>query len=121
MSIGREMTSGRLRAPGTAPATGERTEVLSAGAGWRVEQILSGRLDAPVDDLLDHVEWVMVVHGHAQLDLSGRVLELDAGDWVRIGPGLPHRVLSAEPGTSWLAVHVELDGSPSPPSGSGPQ
>lgn len=105
---GAEVASGRLRPPTEAPPTGESVEVLSTGRGWRVEQILSGRLVAPVSDLLDHVEWVMVTGGRAVLELDGRVLTLGAGDWVRIGPGLPHRVLSAEPGTSWLALHVEL-------------
>jgi cupin 2 domain-containing protein len=101
---------GRLLAPSAAPSAGERTEILAAGDTWRVEQILSGALPQPVDDLLDHVEWVMVVSGGAELDVAGRTERLDAGDWVRLGPGLPHRVLSTEPGTSWLAVHVELDG-----------
>jgi cupin 2 domain-containing protein len=121
MSVERKATSGRLQPPESAPSSGERVEVLSEGAGWRIEQILSGHLAAPVEDLLDHVEWVTVVHGAARLDLDGDILELGSGDWVRIGPGLPHRVLSAEPGTTWLAVHVELTDPPSASEPAGPQ
>lgn len=121
MSGGPRVNRGRLEGPEEAPAWGERLAVLASGPGWRVEQILSGRLESPVEDLLDHVEWVMVVHGRARLDLAGTALDLGPGEWLRIGPGQPHRVLSCDPGTSWLAVHVELDqGRPAAPT-HGPQ
>jgi cupin 2 domain-containing protein len=95
--------------PGTeAPTTGERVEVLSAGPGWRVEQILSGTLSEPVADLLDHEEWVVVLDGAAVVEIEADALELQDGDWIRIGAGVPHRVLSADPGTRWLALHVSL-------------
>jgi cupin 2 domain-containing protein len=97
---------GSLRAGTEAPETGERVEVLSAGAGWRVEQILSGALAEPVDDLLDHEEWVVVIDGAAVVEIESSAIEMRAGDWLRIGPGVPHRVLSTNPGTSWLAVHL---------------
>jgi len=99
---------GRLRDRDAAPSSGEQTAVLAAGESWRIEQILSGTLPHPLDDLLDHVEWVLVVSGGAELEVAGRRERLSAGDWVRIGPDVPHRVLSTEPATSWLAVHVEL-------------
>jgi cupin 2 domain-containing protein len=97
---------GRLRPPSAAPATGEHTEVLVSGAGWRIEQILSGRLAAPVEDLLDHEEWVVVLAGAAMLDVAGVTQTLETGEWLILGPGVPHRVLATEPGTSWLAVHL---------------
>lgn len=97
---------GTLRPASSAPAVGEETVIHSAGSVWRVEQILSGSLLGPVEDLLDHEEWVVVLEGGAELEADGEREVLRAGDWVRLGPGVPHRVLSTQPGTSWLAVHV---------------
>jgi cupin 2 domain-containing protein len=97
---------GRLRPPSAAAPAGELVEVLASGQGWRIEQILSGRLAEPVADLLDHEEWVVVLAGAATLDVDGVPEALGAGDWLRLEPGVPHRVLSTQPGTSWLAVHV---------------
>ena len=97
---------GRLRPPTAAPAMGEQVEALASGPGWRIEQILSGRLAAPVEDLLDHEEWVVVLAGAATLDIDGVGESLAAGDWLRVRPGVPHRVVSTQPGTSWLAVHL---------------
>lgn len=103
---------GSLRPATDAPETGERVEVLSAGSGWRVEQILSGTLPEPVDDLLDHEEWVVVLAGAAVVEIESTPVSMRTGDWIRIGPGVPHRVISTDPGTSWLAVHL--------PTGAGP-
>jgi cupin 2 domain-containing protein len=97
---------GSLHPPSAAPASGEHIEVLASGAGWRIEQILSGRLPEPVADVLDHEEWVVVLAGAATLDIDGVPEALEAGDWLRLEPGVPHRVVSTQPGTSWLAVHV---------------
>ncbi len=100
------MEHGSLLPAQAAPEVGERVFQLSSGEGWRVEQILSGALPEPVDDLLDHDEWVLVVEGSAVLEVDGTRVDLDRGDWLRLGRGIPHRVLTARPGTSWLAVHV---------------
>jgi cupin 2 domain-containing protein len=97
---------GSLLPAQAAPEVGEQVLRLSSGEGWWVEQILSGALAEPVDDLLDHEEWVLVVEGSAVLEVDGTRVGLDGGDWVRLGPGIPHRVLTTRPGTSWLAVHV---------------
>jgi cupin 2 domain-containing protein len=104
---------GTLRPASAAPAIGETVEVLASGQGWRIEQILSGRLLNPVEDLLDHEEWVVLVAGAATLEVDGATESLREGDWCRLGPGIPHRVISAQPGTSWLAVHLG-PGDPDP-------
>ena len=69
-----------------------------------VEQILSGRLVAPVDYPGDVDEWVVVLTGHAQLEVAGTPVTLDAGEWVLLPAGTPHRLADTEPGTSWLTV-----------------
>jgi cupin 2 domain-containing protein len=87
-----------------APDVGERTEVLAGGHGFTVEQILSGRLDAPQDYVQDHDEWVVVLHGAAVVEVGGVAHELGAGDWWLLPAATPHRLVRTEPGTSWLAV-----------------
>jgi cupin 2 domain-containing protein len=116
--------SGRLTSPEKAPADGEqvaelarlrwdgRAGVEGAGAGTEVvvEQILSGRVPTPVRFQQDHDEWVLVVHGRAELAVSDTRFQLGAGDWLLLPAGVPHELLAVEPGTSWLAVHGPLPG-----------
>lgn len=86
-------------------------ERLWVGDGVVVEQILSGRLAGPADYLQDHDEWVAVLEGSADLEVRDELLALAAGDWVLLPRGTPHRLLSTEPGTRWLAVHVGRSGA----------
>ena len=99
-----EPTHGRLRAVDTAPATGEESWPVATVAGVVVEQILSGRLDAPVDYLADVDEWVVVLAGHAVVEVAGASLELRAGDWVMLPAQTPHRLVETEAGTNWITV-----------------
>lgn len=109
-------SSGHLADPSTAPAAGERITVLaelpvgSSGAvvpgPVRIEHILSGKIDRPIDFLQTHDEWVTVLSGAAVLVVGTSRHQLVAGDWIFIGAGLPHQLRSVEPGTSWLAVHA---------------
>ena len=71
-----------------------------------VEQILSGLHVEPEDYLQDHDEWVTLLAGAAVLEVGGEPVELTAGDWVLLPGGVPHRLVSVEPGSNWLAVHV---------------
>jgi|ERR1700728_3530535 hypothetical protein len=108
-------TRGHLEDSRGAPTRGESISVLASGPGWRVEQILSGTLSAPIEDLLDHDEWVVVLAGGAVLDIDGEALTMAEGDWVHLRAGVPHRVRATEPPTSWLAVHVgEKSTGPTP-------
>ena len=95
---------GRLRDAADAPVRGERTHVLATTRDFSVEQILSGRLGAPVDDDQDHDEWVVVLEGGAVVEVDGTERALRRGDWLVLPARVPHRVVSAEAGTSWLAV-----------------
>ncbi len=83
---------------------------LSVGEAWRAEQILSGVLRSPVEDLLDHEEWVVVLEGSAELEIEGELEVLRRGDWIKLDPGVRHRVLSTTRGTSWLAFHLGPEG-----------
>ena len=110
MHYGRSMSEyrrGRLREPSEAPVLGELAEEVVAFENAVVEQILSGRLDAPADYLQEQDEWVVVLAGGAVLEVGGERIELCARDWLFLPSGLPHRLLETEPGTSWLAFHLQ--------------
>lgn len=105
-------TWGRLE-PGTAaPEEGERFELLAEVAGVTIEQILSGALPAAGDYDQDHHEWVVVLEGAAELEVDGQHRTMQAGDWLLLPAGTPHRVTHTEQGTSWLAVRVPAPNSP---------
>lgn len=98
------VAQGRLAASHDAPDVGERTVALAEADGFRVEQILSGLLDEPQHYEQEHDEWVVVLTGHAVLEVEGVERPLGVGDWWLLPAGTPHRLLRTEPGTSWLAV-----------------
>jgi cupin 2 domain-containing protein len=102
---------GRLRDVSETPGTGELAEEVHAFGGAVVEQILSGRLDAPADYVQEQDEWVIVLSGAATLELDGETVELAAREWLFLPSRLPHRLVRTEPGTEWLAFHVHPRGS----------
>jgi cupin 2 domain-containing protein len=95
---------GRLHHPDAAPSTGERIHRLAELGPVVVDQILSGRLDRPVDYRQGTDEWVVVLEGGATLDVDGQRMHLESGDWVLLPAGTPHRLVETQAGTSWLTV-----------------
>ena len=98
-------TRGRLLDASAAPETGESVLRLAEMNGLVIEHILSSALDEPVDYDQDHDEWVVLLEGAAELDVSGERVSLVRGDWLLLPRRTRHRVVRAAPGTSWLAVH----------------
>ena len=98
------VTHGRLRRPDAAPTTGEETHRLAELGPVVVDQILSGRLDGPVDYRQDTDEWVLVLDGGATLEVGGRRMHLEPGHWVLLPAGTPHCLVETQPGTNWLTV-----------------
>jgi len=104
----RAWSFGHLSSTDPVPDDGEQFDLVAAlGQGQvRIEHIVSSaRPDGSVYDQADD-EWVVVVSGHAVLDVDGDTVTLDQGDWVLLPAHMPHRVVSTEAGTRWLAVHV---------------
>lgn len=98
-----------LFADAVAPAAGERFETLcelGPAARVQVERIVSSA--APDGGLYvqTQAEWVVLLRGHAVLDVQGEAHPLRPGDHVHLPPGTPHRVLSTDHDTVWLAVHA---------------
>src|SRR3954470_15968012 len=103
------LSRGRLAGPATAPASGEQTVELARVRNAMIEEIVSGTVDAAVEYRQEHDKWVVVISGNAVLDVDGETVELSRGDWLLLPAGMRHRVLHAETGTQWLAVHVFPD------------
>jgi cupin 2 domain-containing protein len=97
---------GSLRPGADVPAAGERIEEVLAFGNVVVEEILSGPGVEPEDYLQDHDEWITLLAGAAVLEVGDARVELAAGDWVLLPGDTRHRLVSVQPGSHWLAVHV---------------
>jgi cupin 2 domain-containing protein len=100
------ISCGRLLGPDATPPHGEHFETLATVRNVVVEQILSSADDNPETYVQTQDEWVVLLAGSASLDVGGEPIDLDAGDWVVLPAGVPHRVTRTAAGTQWLAVHV---------------
>ena len=92
---------------GSAPVSGEQFDVLARFGGTTIERILSSAEPGETVYLQAHDEWVTVLRGAAELEVDGARVKLGPGDHLALPAGTPHRVLSTEANTLWLAVHVK--------------
>ena len=109
--VGATLRSGSLTASSEAPGAGETFTTLLRQPGVTVEQIISSDAPDTHEQVGDADEWVVLLDGSADLEVEGVVRTLDAGDWVVLPAGTPHRVLSTSSGARWLAVHVDPPGT----------
>ncbi|MDB4976247.1 MAG: hypothetical protein JWN48_4588 [Myxococcaceae bacterium] len=98
----------RLAIPHVLPE--ELFTTLVAGKHARVERIVSRghTSDAGFWYDQDEHEFVLVVSGHARLEVAGQgELDLRAGDYLVLPAHVRHRVSWTDPGrdTVWLAVY----------------
>lgn len=97
---------GRLAQRTAAPVSGEEVREVVRVDRLVVNQVLSGTLERAVDYRQDHAELAVVLEGGAVLEVDGERLELAAGGWVLLPAGIPHRLVSTTPETSWLTIHL---------------
>lgn len=97
----------------TATPEAERTEILLAAAGLRLERILSLGQASPPGFWYEQAEaeWVAVLSGRARLTIAGEPAdrELGPGDAVFLPAGCRHRVAWTDPAgpTVWIALFVD--------------
>lgn len=96
----------------------EHFEVLAAGKDIRIERIISTGQTTPDGEWYDQRqdEWVILLQGEAKLAYEdGSTRALKSGDYVFIPAHQKHRVeyTSVEPPCVWLAIHADLDATPS--------
>ncbi len=89
-----------------APKHCERFDTLLEHKNIKIIRILSsedvhhGLYDQEED------EWVVLLEGSARLEVDGKELTLRRGESLFLPAHTPHRILSTERGTLWLAVHI---------------
>ncbi|MFO8054749.1 MAG: cupin domain-containing protein [Bacteroidales bacterium] len=89
----------------------ETFETLLQNHGCKVERIVSSGHTTPIDApyVQAHHEWVMVLQGHAILEVEDKTIPLHKGDYLLIPAQHKHRVIfsSKEPECIWLAIHMQ--------------
>jgi cupin 2 domain-containing protein len=102
------MNAGHLRAGIPAALPDEFVTILAAGAGVRIERIVSRGHVSPPGFWYDQAEaeFVLLVEGAATLLVEDREHALRPGDWLVIDAHVRHRVTWTDPArdTVWLAV-----------------
>ena len=79
----------------------------------RIERIVSYGQSSPEGFWYDQTwdEWVLLLHGSAELDIAGQTVKLIPGDHWLIHAGQKHRVTHTDQNqpTVWLAVHFDKE------------
>ncbi len=90
------------------PDVGESFQTLFDGGGLRIERIVSSEYPDPKVYDQPQDEWVMLLQGHAELQIGSQRVVLARGDWVMIPARTRHRVVATrpEPNCLWLALHL---------------
>ncbi len=87
------------------PQRGEIFETIFKNENVTVEEIVSS--DTPETKLYDqpYDEAVFLLQGSATLWIEGKIVKLDAGDYLCIKARERHKVIECKKGTRWLAIH----------------
>ena len=92
--------------PVTLPASGETFTTLLDHPNARIVRIVSSDDIEPILYDQEEDEWVVVIEGEAVLEIEGKTTTLHRGESLLIPAHTNHRVLKAERGTVWLAIHL---------------
>jgi len=88
------------------PETGENFATLLEHKNVRIVRIVSSDKLEPTEYCQEEDEWVAVLEGEAELELTGEPRKLSRGEMLFIPARTPHKVLKTTPGTLWLAIHI---------------
>jgi len=90
----------------------EQFTSLVKGKNFFTDKIISNGFKSPNDEWMseEYEEWVILLKGRAKIEFeNGEVLNLKAGDYLRIPANTKHRILytSKKPFCYWLAIHFK--------------
>lgn len=100
------MRTGNLFVDALPPLEGERTETLLTQRNLVIERTVSSADVTPHEYVQSQDEWVVLLRGNAILNVAGEIVELNAGDYLFLLAGLPHRIQHVSEGALWLAVNL---------------
>lgn len=101
------MTLGRGNlSDATVPERGEHFIELARLGGTTIEHIVSSAHPDDTEQDQPHDEWVVLLHGTAELEVAGARVSLTSGQWIVLPAHTRHRVIATSDGARWLAVHV---------------
>lgn len=98
--------TGNLYADATPPAQGERFDTLLSHRGLVIERIVSTTKIESREYVQEQDEWVLLLKGHAMLDVAGQPVTLNDGDYLFLPALTPHTVCKVSDGAMWLAIHL---------------
>lgn len=88
------------------PENDEIFDIIQKTENTVIERIVSSDTLQEKEYIQDHDEWVLLLKGRSEILLNEEKIILAEGDYLFIEKGVPHRVMSADKGTVWLAIHV---------------
>ena len=92
--------------PVKIPATEEVFDLLLNHKNVKIERIISSDKITNKEYVQEQDEWVVLLKGHAKLDVDGKTMEMKEGDYLFIPSGQKHKASETKAGTVWLAVHI---------------
>ena len=87
------------------PSIGEDFTTLFEKEKIKIVRIVSSDTLETKEYCQEEDEFVILLEGSAKLDIEGRVVTLNRGDTLFIPAETKHKVLLAQQGTLWLAIH----------------
>lgn len=100
------MQTGNLFTGFSTPREGETFETLLSRKNLVIERIVSSAELSPQKYQQVQDEWVVLLKGTAILEVDGKTIELNTGDYLFLPANTPHTVKWTSHGALWLAVHV---------------
>jgi catechol 2,3-dioxygenase-like lactoylglutathione lyase family enzyme/mannose-6-phosphate isomerase-like protein (cupin superfamily) len=107
MSELRQASGGNVYRGAEPPAAGERHERITKIKNVTIERIASSALLEPREYDQECDEWVVLLRGHARLEIAGELVDLAVGDYVVLPSHTRHRVLETTADALWLAIYVD--------------
>ncbi len=87
------------------PSNGEDFTPLLEKENIKIVRIVSSDKLEFVEYCQEEDEFVILLEGKATLEMEGRHITLNRGDTLFIPAKTKHKVLAAERGTLWIAIH----------------
>jgi len=87
------------------PQIGENFFTIFKDKNITVKKIVSSDIIEDKLYIQEQNEYVFVIKGKADLEVNNKKITLNSGDSIFLKAKTPHRILSVQKGTIWLAIY----------------